>query len=400
MVPAVIISPDPGLAAELEAALAEIGQVVVVRKLDDYPTEQDLGRLIRALAPKIFFLSVASVEQALRVAKEVEACAPGIQIMAFERNCDQATLLELMRAGIREFVSIPLTIHELPNVLLRLNAALERKPPSIDSTDMLFSFLPAKPGAGCSTIALNLSVALAAVPDAKVLLADFDLNCGMIGFLLHLDNSRSIVDAAEHSAHLDESLWPKLVHSVGNLDILVTGTPQPGFRIETAQIHYLLEFARRNYQVVCADLSGLLEKYSIDLMQESKRIFLVSSPALPSLHLARQRVELLRSLDLEGRISLILNRTQRHPLIPTPEIEKMIGLPVAMEFPNDYKGVYKAFTEAKPIDPSSELGKRFKQLARQLLTRVTEPPPPKRFVDYFTISPARFSFHESAKKRE
>jgi hypothetical protein len=62
--------------------------------------------------------------------------------------------------------------------------------------------------------------------------------------------------------------------------------------------------------------------------------------------------------------------------------------------------VYKAFTEAKPIDPSSELGKRFKQLARQLLTRVTEPPPPKRFVDYFTISPARFSFHESAKKRE
>jgi pilus assembly protein CpaE len=398
MVPAVIISPDPGLAAELEAALAEIGQVVIVRKLNDYPTEQDLGRLIRALAPKIFFLSVASVEQALRVAKQIEAYASGIQIMAFDRDCDQGTLLELMRAGIREFVSIPLTIHELPNVLLRLNAALERKPPSIESTDLLFSFLPSKPGAGCSTIALNLSVALAAVPGTKVLLADFDLNCGMIGFLLHLDNSRSIVDAAEHSAHLDESLWPKLVHSVGDLDILVTGAPRPGFRIESAQIHYLLEFARRNYQVVCADLSGLLERYSIDLMQESKRIFVVATPELPCLHLARQRVDFLRGLDLEGRISL--NRTERHPLIPTPEIEKMIGLPVAMEFPNDYKGVHKAFTEAKPINPSSELGKRFKQLARQLLTKASEPPPPKRFVDYFTISPARFSFHESAKKRE
>lgn len=399
MVPAVIISPDPGLAAELEAALADLGQVVVVRKLNDYPTEQDLGRLIRALAPKIFFLSVASIEQALLVAKQIEGCAPGIQIMAFNRDCDQGTLIELMRAGIREFVSIPLTIHELPNALLRLNAALERKPPSIESTDLLYTFLPSKPGAGCSTIALNLSVALAAVPGTKVLLADFDLNCGMIGFLLHLDNSRSIVDAAEHAAHLDESLWPKLVHSVGNMDILVTGVPRPGFRIESAQIHYLLEFARRNYRVVCADLSGLLEKYSIDLMQESKRIFVVATPELPSLHLARQRVDFLRSQELESRVSLILNRAQRHPLIPTSEIEKMIGLPVAIEFPNDYKGVHKAFTEAKPIDSSSELGKRFKQLALQLLTKSPEPPPPKRFVDYFTISPARFSFHDSAKKR-
>jgi len=400
MVPGIIVSPDLELAAELEAALTQIGQVVVVRKLNDYPTEHDLGRLIRALAPKIFFLSVASVEQALRLARQVEACAPGIQIMAFDRDCDQATLLELMRAGIREFVSIPLTIHELPNALLRLNAALERKPPSIESTDLLFSFLPAKPGAGCSTVALNLSVALAATPNTKVLLADFDLNCGMIGFLLHLDDSRSIVDAAEHAAHLDETLWPKLVQSVGNLDILAAGVPRPCFRIEPAQIHYLLDFARRNYQVVCADLSGLLEKYSVELMQESKRIFVVSTPELPSLHLARQRIDFLRSLELESRVSLVLNRAQRHPLIPTPEIEKMIGLPVAIEFPNDYKGVHKAFTGAKPIDPSSELGKRFKEFARQLLTKSPEPPPPKRFVDYFTISPARFSFHDSAKRRE
>jgi pilus assembly protein CpaE len=400
MVPAVIISPDPGLAAELEAALTEIGQVVVVRKLNGYPTEQDLGRIIRALAPKIFFLSVASVEEALRVAKQIEACAPGIQIMAFERDCDQGTLLELMRAGIREFVSIPLTIHELPNALLRLNAALERKPPGIESTDLLFSFLPAKPGAGCSTVALNLSVALAAVPGTKVLLADFDLTCGMIGFLLHLDNSRSVVDAAEHAAHLDESLWPKLVHSVGDLDILVTGVPKPGFRIESAQLRYLLEFARRNYQAVCLDLSGLLERYSIELMQESKRIFVVTTPELPSLHLAQQRIDFLRGLELEGRVSLILNRAQRNPLIPSSEIEKMIGLPVAIEFPNDYKGVHKAFTEAKPIDPSSELGKRFQQFARKLLSKGAEPPPSKRFVDYFTISPARFSFHDSARRRE
>lgn len=398
MVPAVVISPDTRLASELEAALEELGQVVVVRTLAEYPSEHDLVRLIRALAPKIFFLSVASVEEALRIAKQVEAHAPGIQIMAFERDCDQSTLLELMRAGIREFVSIPLTIHELPNALLRLGAALERKPPSIESTDLLFSFLPSKPGVGCSTVALNVGVALAAIPGTKTLLADFDLNCGMLGFLLHLDNSRSILDAAEHAAHLDETLWEKLVHSVGNLDILTAGVSRPGFRLESAQIHYLLEFARRNYHVICVDLSGLLEKYSVELMQESKRIYVVCTPELPSLHLARQRVDFLRSLELESRVSLLLNRAQKHSLIPSAEIEKMIGLPITMELPNDYRGVHKAFANASPIEPSSELGKRFAQLARKMLSSDAEVRPPKRFVDYFTLSPARFTFTAPGKK--
>jgi pilus assembly protein CpaE len=398
MIPAVIVSPDPELAQQLEAALADLGQVLVVRSLNDYPAEPDLVRLIRALAPQLFFISVASVERALEVARQIEACAPGIQVMAFDRHCDQTILLELMRAGIREFVSLPLTIHELPNALLRLNAALQRKPPSIESTDLLFSFLPSKPGVGCTTIALNTSIALAASPQTKVLLADFDLNCGMIGFLLHLDNSRSIVDAAENAANLDENMWSRLVHSRGKLDILATGAARPGYRIESAQIHYLLEFARRNYQAICADLSGLLEKFSVEVMQQSKRIFVVCTAELPSLHLARQRVDFLRSLELESRVSLLLNRAEKHPIIPSSEIERMIGLPVAMEFPNSYKGVHDSFTGAKPVDPASELGKRFTELARQLLSRNAAPPPPKRFVDYFSISPARFSFHNSAKK--
>ncbi len=399
MVPAVIISPEARLAAELQDALIEIGQVNVVRRLGDYPAEHDLVRLIRALAPQIFFISVASLEKALRVARQIEAHAPGIQVMAIDRHCDQGTLLELMRAGIREFVSIPLTVHELPNALLRLNAALERKPPNIETTDQLFSFLPSKPGVGCSTVALNTSVALAALPDTKTLLADFDLNCGMIGFLLHLEKASSIVDAAEHSDHLDEVLWPKLVHPVGNLDILPSGEVRPGFRIESGQIRYLLEFARRNYRVICVDLSGLFERFSVELMQESKRIFMVCTPELPSLHLARQRLEFLRSVELEDRVSLLLNRAQKRSLIPTAEIEKMIGLPIAMELPNDYRGVHRAFTEARPVEASSELGKRFGELARMLTARETGAPPAKRFVDYFTISPARFTLNTSSRKQ-
>jgi Mrp family chromosome partitioning ATPase len=53
--------------------------------------------------------------------------------------------------------------------------------------------------AGTSTIALNVSVAMSKLPNANVLLSDFDLNSGMVRFMLKLDNSYCVTDAAEHS---------------------------------------------------------------------------------------------------------------------------------------------------------------------------------------------------------
>jgi Flp pilus assembly CpaE family ATPase len=225
-----------------------------------------------------------------------------------------------------------------------------------------------------------------------VLLADFDLNCGIIAFLLHLEADRSLLDAAEHAPQLDEELWPKLVSRVGGLDVLPAGPMRPGFRIELPAVRYLLDFARRNYDVICADLSGLMERYSVELMQEAKRIFLVCTPELPSLHLARQKLEYLRSLDLENRVSLLLNRANKRALISSADIEKIIGLPVQLEIPNDYRGVHKAMSNAKPIEARSELGKCFTELARRIRAKEPEDKRTNRFVEYFSITPARYSF--------
>jgi pilus assembly protein CpaE len=392
MLRAIIISPDPKLAGHLTATLARTGQVGVARQLDRYPSEQELPDVIRAHAPQIFFLDVSQLEGALRLAAIIAEQTPGAQVLAIASSCDQRTLLELMRAGIREFIPVPDGLGELDGAIERVAAALERVPATIAVTDELIAFLPAKPGVGCSTVALNTSVALAALSNTKVLLADFDLNCGIIAFLLHLEADRSLLDAAEHAPQLDEELWPKLVSRVGGLDVLPAGPMRPGFRIELPAVRYLLDFARRNYDVICADLSGLMERYSVELMQEAKRIFLVCTPELPSLHLARQKLEYLRSLDLENRVSLLLNRANKRALISSADIEKIIGLPVQLEIPNDYRGVHKAMSDAKPIEARSELGKCFTELARRIRAKEPEDKRTNRFVEYFSITPARYSF--------
>ncbi|MGC4052268.1 MAG: hypothetical protein QM757_23290 [Paludibaculum sp.] len=68
---------------------------------------------------------------------------------------------------------------------------------------------------------------------------------------------------------------------VGQMDVLHSGRLNPDFRIESSQVRNLLEFARRHYRAICVDLSGNLERYSLEIMHEAKRIFLVVTPEIP-----------------------------------------------------------------------------------------------------------------------
>lgn len=361
-----IICPDQPLLAELKDALAETHRVGIVRIVDRYLEGVDLIRFLRATAPEIVFLSVESRQKALDVAARIEAQAPGTQVVAVDREVNPNTLVETMRAGIREFLAPPFEVEVVQQTLLRVEQILERRPPSIESTDLLLAFIPAKAGVGCSTIALNTSIALAQLPDTKTLLADFDLNCGIVDFMLQAESKYSIATAAENAHQMDETLWDKLVTARGDLDVIPAGRTAPGFRIDAMQIRYLLEFARRNYKVICTDLSGILEKFSIEILHEARQIFLVCTPEVPSLHLAREKLRFFRTMDLDGRVKILLNRAQKRSLIPISEIEKVLGMPVFMSFPNDYVGVHKALTAGKQVSPSSELGKGFHALAKAI----------------------------------
>src|SRR6185436_16035184 len=97
-----IICPDRELGDRLVGALLESHKVGIVRRLDAYPNTVDLGRFVRAAAPEIIFLSIETRQEALEVAKAIEEQAPGTQVVAINRTCDPQTLLETMRAGIRE----------------------------------------------------------------------------------------------------------------------------------------------------------------------------------------------------------------------------------------------------------------------------------------------------------
>jgi pilus assembly protein CpaE len=398
MLRGVIICPNHELRDEAEKALQDIAGLSLIRSIERYPDAAELSRFLRAQAPDVVFLSVESVKQAVALHVELEKTCPGIQVAAIERTCDPQVLLEVMRAGLREFLTPPFETSLLIESVCRLRDTLEKKPIVSGASDLLYSFLPSKAGVGTSTIALNTSVALSKIEKTRTFLGDFDLSSGMVRFMLKLENSYSVIDAAERSDDIDEQFWPQLVTPFGSLDILHAGKLNPNFRLEPGQMRNLLQYVRRNYRVICADLSGNLERYSTELMRESKRIFLVCTPEIPSLHLAREKYQYLQSLDLGDRVSVLLNRCQKRPVISRAQIEDLLGLPVHMTFPNDYQCVTRALADGRPVDFTSELGLQCAALAQTMLDRksIGSGEPKKRFIEYFSIAPSRYAL-ESKK---
>lgn len=392
MLRGIIITPDEGLAEELQDLLSQVSTLGIVRWVDRYPNAIDLGRTLRAHSPQVVFLGLQDMDAAFETASRVEACVPGMQIVTFGNNADPQALIALMRVGIREYLASPFQLRDTLETLSRVQENLERNPLRPFESEYIFSFLPAKPGVGTSTIAMNAAWACSRLPETKTLLMDLDLNSGMQRFMLKLDNEYSIVDASENAFKLDETLWPQLVTSIGHMDVLHSGRLNPGYRIEGAQVRSMVEFARRNYQSVCVDLSGNMEKYSIEIMQESKRVFLVTTPEIASLHLARERYHYLRQLDLGDRIQLVLNRAQKRAPISVSQIEDLLGLPVLACIQNDYQGVSRALTAGKPVDGSSELAREFQQLASAMMERKPAKAAPKAgksIADYLSILPGK-----------
>jgi pilus assembly protein CpaE len=371
MIQSIVICPDLELAKGLTETLVATGRVRIIRSLDHYPTTVELVRFLRAHAPHVVFLSFESIPPAQACIKLLETESRNLQIIAIHRSSDPVVLQAAMRAGVREFLAAPYELNAVVESLRNVQELLDLKPVTSPTTNNIFSFLPSKAGAGCSTIALNVSSALARRIDMPVLLADFDLNSGMIRFLLKLKNEHSVVDTIERSDDVDENLWPQLVTALGRLDVLHAGPLKPNFRIEPGQIRSVIDFMRRHYLALFFDLSGNLEKYSIEIMQESRRIFMTCTPEIPSLHLAREKLQFLKTLDLDHRVSIILNRASKRALLNAKKVEEILEFPVAKVLPNDYHGVDEATAAGTFVSSSSELGKALTQLADELMLERT-----------------------------
>jgi Flp pilus assembly CpaE family ATPase len=154
----------------------------------------------------------------------------------------------------------------------------------------------------------------------------------------------------------------------------------------------VLEFAIRQYTVVAVDLPGSMEDYECEVLMRASRIFLVCTPDIGALHLARRKASWFQDLRLTDKVSLVLNCAERRGALSVEEIERIVQLPVRYLVPASANEIAKAVQKGALIEGSSPLAKQIARIAGDMVTtrpNGKKPSPVRRFVDYFSISAAR-----------
>lgn len=375
MLKAIIICPDSDLRQRLSNRLDRSGRIEVSRVVTEYPDSFELNRIYRSASADVIFLSGESITHALEVVRAVLAVKPKTQVIAVLRNHEPSHLLHLMRAGVRDCLSLPLDPADVEAVLQRAASQLQPAAASgAHKSGNISAFLPAKPGVGASTVATNTALAAAAI-QKRVLLADLDFSGGMLRFMLKLAHKTSIADACERAAHMEESIWQRLVDKVNKLDVIHAGPFNPASRPSANQIRHLAAFWRNHYDNVFIDLSGEINEHCLEALHESQQIFMVCTTETSSLYQAKEKLEYLKSLDLGGRASLIVNRYSKDSVMTPYQVEELVGTRVHAVLGNDYLRVQKALHEARGVERDSPLGKQFVELAKSFAGNTPEAAP-------------------------
>jgi pilus assembly protein CpaE len=386
---AILVCPGEGLRKGFEDSVTN-HSLILSKRLDAYPSTEGFSRLIRSWAPEVIFLSLEDPDEVGRLCDQLDAEFPELQRIGLGPAPDAAHFRLALRFRMRDLLSQPFDEPDVTRILADLHRHLESHPASIGCCDRFYAFMPAKAGAGASTVAANVSRALQSPEGSRPLLVDFDLHSGITGFLFKMEHDYTLTDALRMSKSLDDESWQRLIKKIGHLDVLLSGAPQlDDEQRNPRNLAYLFEFLRRNYTVITADLPDSFDATTLAVLREVNHVFLVTTPELPALRLARQKATMFEKLDLSERASLIVNRTTRRMELSLEEISQTVGLPIAASFPCDYAGVTKSIRDA---EQPGNLTAALQGLSDKMLHKRMREEKKARFIERFAIVPMRYSF--------
>lgn len=360
----------PELWEAVQDALRGLAVRVVMeqRDLQNWPS---LLERLGFLRPEVVLLDISlpptTLEEAVR---SVRATLPDCMLVALDTTAQPETILTAMRVGANEFLYPPLG-NSLRKAVERRGEAQPRTREGGRPTGKILGFLAAKGGCGATTIACHLAAELGRVSAQRgeqTLLADFDLQSGIIGFLMKIKSVYSVLDAVQNLHRLDVSYWKALV-----------AAEWPGLQIIAAPFGYLpkdpvpgeslakvLAFVRAQYPLTVVDLGCTLNLATVTVLDEIDDIFLVTTLEVPALHQAKQAVQTLINAGFGNKLHVIVNRTPQRPDVTAEELERILGLPIDTMLPNDYYALYDAFCKGKLLPPGSHLSRQLSNLAMRL----------------------------------
>jgi len=334
---------------------------------------------------------------------------PATQVVMLSVQGETDYLRRAMLAGARDFLTKPPTGDELMGTIRRVyemgktRASMMPAQPAAPvkapvqagkprrKGHVIAVFSP-KGGAGCTTVAVNLAMALQKMADSnhKVALIDASVQFGDVGVMLNLRANRSMADLAPHIGELDRDMLDSVLspHPSGlkillapphpeAADSLLFGTSLDEGMGSGSVLGAILGKVRKEFDTIVVDMWSWVDDVALTVFDSAVLIVLVVTPTIPAVKSARLFLEVTTTLNYPmDKIALVVNGVDRRMGIRVEQIEQALK-PVAAQIPLDKQVVVSAVNHGVPFvlrDPSRPVSQGIFQLAEYVQSALTEEP--------------------------
>jgi pilus assembly protein CpaE len=364
MFTATVLAADDARLHQLQALLLTSGKATPFRSYSRYPSTIEIARLLGSIKLDLVLLDLEDRDIAINLARQIHEGSPRTAIIGFGG-------LDNERAGVAGSGIIRI-IPGVPTLDL-LKDAIRAAIHAVQGTLVgnLVALLPGKAGVGCSTIVLNAAMAIAGSLSKRVLVMDADLRSGVLSVLLDRVPTACVQHFLERTEELDVFGWSRLITKIHGVDFLFSGCKAARRLPHWDDYFGLLEFVKSRYDVILVDLPEVVDDASAEFVRRAKYVFLVCSQEIPSVHLARLRLQELIAWGVSSeRLRVLVNRWQKHEL-PVSDIERLLGQPVLSRFPNDNQCLRHSVLKGQAVTPASKLGRSYLDFAHAVLADST-----------------------------
>ena len=237
---------------------------------------------------------------------------------------------------------------------------------------MIVSYLGTKGGTGTTTLAVNGAADIRRLTHKPTVIVDLKTGPGDVSLFLGLRPRHTLLHAIDHLSWMDPGAVSKYItHHECGLHMLAAGDEfgRPASR-DVDGIEQLLRCLNALYDFVIVDVGSTLSTCGAMALQLSEQVMLVANPDVPCLRNLQRLIDAVKLTGVGGeRLKIVLNRASEFGVLPTAQIERVLGLNIDYSVNSDYRTVASAVNSGVPVSAlraSAELHQQLDAIARAL----------------------------------
>lgn len=303
----------------------------------------------------------------LKVTKECSNC----KVLALSDNPSVDLIIEIMRAGAKEFVPIPIIKSEFFESVNKLLSEFNETKKT--NNCKIISVFSNKGGIGKTSLATNLALELSKITKENIALIDLNFQMGDITTFLDLKPSFNISYMLENLDKINETFLLSTLERYKKTSLYVLADP-PYFKqadnIQPRQITKLFNTLKETFSYIIVDAEASFEGKNIAALDNSDLVLLVSVANLPALRNTQRCLELFEKLGYDKeKVKIIINRYMENDEIKEADIEKVLSKKIYWKIPNNYFAIMTAINKGIPvseINDSTNIARSYKDLAQYI----------------------------------